>query len=96
MCGELIGLKEVRCGIEVDEKGWGIITRWQHLACTRLPKCVVSAEAIEDFDTLLPPDAQRVREMVAATDAPSHLREINPDEEIEASAAPRGPLWARS
>lgn len=35
---------------------WGIITRWQHLECTRLPKCVITAELLDDFDTLLKPD----------------------------------------
>ena len=57
----------MRVGIEVDEKGWGIITRWQHLACTRLPTCVAHAEALESYDSLLAPDQQRVREMLKAS-----------------------------
>ena len=28
VCGELIAMKSLRVGIEVDEKGWGVITRW--------------------------------------------------------------------
>lgn len=137
VCGELIELRSLRVGIEVEEKGWGIITRWQHIDCTRLPRSVATAEALEDFDSLLVPDQARraaspllsphatclalatcqrvggstypnrgqrlaprprlthfslpgaqvrVREMLAATDAPKHLKEVDPDAEIAEAA----------
>jgi hypothetical protein len=38
VCGFIIVTKEMRFGIEVDEaSSWGVITRWQHLACSRVP-----------------------------------------------------------
>ena len=68
-CGELIGLRELRIGLECDEKGWGVIIRWQHVACTRLPK-TVAAEDVDGYDALTVPDQQRVVEMLEATGPP--------------------------
>ena len=54
VCGEVILLKALRIGVEVNEKGWGVITRWQVLkprphwnarlpATLRLPKSAAPA-----------------------------------------------------
>ena len=58
ICGEIIALRELRIGIEAEEKGWGIITRWQHVACTRLPRMIATdpENLLEGYDKLTVPD----------------------------------------
>ena len=89
VCGEVITLKSLRVGLECDEQGWGVITKWQHPACTRLPRSVVSSEIV-GFDTLTVPDQERIEAMLLATGAPEHLEAIDPAEEVApvASAPP--------
>ena len=86
VCGELITLKSLRVGLEVDEKGWGIITKWQHPDCTRLPKGV-TGESMVGFDALTVPDQQRIEEMLSARGPPAHLKPVDPDEEVAAAAS---------
>ena len=93
VCGEVIAHKTLRVGIEQNEKGWGIITRWQHLKCTRLPASV-RAEANDDpsriqgRDSLTEQDKNAVDEMLASNDVPPVLRdEIDVDKEVAESAA---------
>ena len=86
VCGTGIEHRALRVGIEVDEKGWGVITRWQHVECTRLPRSV-RAEEMSGFDTLTVPDQEKIEEMLSATGPPAHLKELDPDEEVAATAA---------
>ena len=86
VCGEVITLKSLRVGLECDEKGWGVITKWQHPDCTRLPRSVV-ASAMVGFDTLTVPDQERIEAMLLATGPPEHLKAIDPDEEVTAAAS---------
>ena len=86
VCGELIKQRELRMGLECDEKGWGVITRWQHLDCTRLPKSVTHDE-LDGYDALTVPDQQKVREMLSATGPPEHLKPADPDEEVAKASA---------
>lgn len=81
VCGEVIGLRELRIGIEAEEKSWGVITRWQHVGCTRLPRSV-TADALQGYDSLLVPDAAKVDEMLASVGPPAHLAAVDPDEEV--------------
>ena len=58
VCGEVIAHRELRVGIEADEKGWGIITRWHHVDCTRLPSSISAAD-LEGYDKLTAADQVR-------------------------------------
>ena len=85
VCGELIALKELRIGLERDEKGWGIITRWQHVACSRLPSDV-DASRIDGYEKLPADEQARIDEMLAAKGTPAHLRGVDIDEEMTQAA----------
>ena len=50
----------------MEEKGWGIITRWQHVACTRLPRRV-TIDTLDGLDTLTVPDQTKI--ITASADA---------------------------
>lgn len=86
VCGELIALRELRVGVEAEEKGWGVIIRWQHIDCTRLP-AGLAPEDLGGYDELLVPDQRRVAEMLSAVGIPAHLRPLEPDAQVEESAA---------
>ena len=74
ICGEIIALRELRIGIEAEEKGWGIITRWQHVACTRLPRMIATdpENLLEGYDKLTVPD--QVSSVSSHHLLPSHHR----------------------
>ena len=80
-----IALKELRIGLERDEKGWGIITRWQHVACSRLPSDV-DASRIDGYEKLPADEQARIDEMLAAKGTPAHLRGVDIDEEMTQAA----------
>ena len=91
VCGEAIALRALRVGIEVEEKGWGIITRWQHVACTRMPWLSGAAE-LDGYDDLLAPEQAQIDEMLKERGAPAHLSALDPDAEV----AKAGNAWTES
>ena len=86
VCGEVIAHKELRIGVEADEKGWGVITRWHHVACARLPSTVEAAQ-VGGYAELCAGDRERVEAMLSATGLPEHLKPVEPDAEVEAAAS---------
>lgn len=97
-CGELIAHRALRIGLEVEEKGWGIITRWQHLECSRLPtdfceKALADSSKLVGMDTMLTDaDTAKVIAMLSAVDGPAGLHAVDPDTEVEAAAS----SWTQS
>ena len=98
VCGEKIALKEARIGLEVEDKSWGLITRWQHVRCTRLPELHGEPDGLSGFDALAEPEQAAVREMLQQAGTPAHL-EFDPDEAVakacEAWSASREPPQTR-
>jgi DNA repair protein RAD16 len=97
VCGELIAHRLLRIGLEVADKGFGIITRWQHVECSRLPTDFCE-KALADHSKLggmsdlkSDEDTARVVAMLSAVDVPAGLA-IDPDAEVEAAAS----AWTQS
>ena len=62
-CSSIIGNKELRVGVIV-EGDWGIMTRWQHLACTVFHKSITDPTTLDGYTELEPSDQKLVKDRV--------------------------------
>ncbi|KAJ1617487.1 SNF2 family N-terminal domain-containing protein [Pavlovales sp. CCMP2436] len=84
VCGGIIAVKEIRFGIEVDEaSSWGVITRWQHLLCSRVP-LDLDSRLIAGLDVLEPELQALARETLYSV-AALPADEVDPDEVLRSS-----------